>query len=70
MGQIIAALGPNVRVVSVHDGPDALVEAHVNFLGSGYQEKLIEHPLFDLGLFKRCLQRSSVFRTLDPYSMT
>ena len=51
---------------------DAPGEAYVNFLGSGYLQKLTEYPLFDLRLFKRCLQRtaSSVFGTLDPYSMT
>ena len=72
LGPIIDAIGPDVRVMSVQGGPDALVEAYVNFLESGYQQKLIEYPLFDLRLFKRCLQKtaSSVFGTLDPYSMT
>ena len=72
LGRIIDAIGPDVRVVSVHGGSHALVEAYVNFLGSGYQQKLIEYPLFDLRFFKRCLQKtaSSVFGTLDPYSMT
>ena len=72
LGRIIDAIGPDVHVVSVQGGPHALVEAYVNFLGSGYQQKLIEYPLFDLRLFKRCLQKtaSSVFETLDPYSMT
>ena len=72
LGRIIDAIGPDVRVVSVQGGPYALVEAYVSFLGSGYQQKLIEYPLFDLRLFKRCLQKtaSSVFGTLDPYSMT
>ena len=72
LGRVIDAIGPDVRVVSVQGGPPALVEACINFLGSGYQQKLIEYPLFDLRLFKRCLQRtaSSVFGTLNPYSMT
>ena len=72
LGRIIDAIGPDVRVVSVQGGPHALVEAYVNFLGNGYQEKLIGYRLFDLRLFKRCLQRtaSSVFETLDPYSKT
>ena len=72
LGRIIDAHGSEVRVVSVQGGPHAFVEAYVNFLGSGYQQKLIENPLFDLRLFKRCLQRtaSSVFGTLDPYSIT
>ena len=72
LGRIIDAIGPDVRVVSVQGGPQALVEAFVNFLDSGYQWNLIEHPLFDLRLFTRCLPRtaSSFFGTLDPYSMT
>ena len=72
MGRVIDALGTNVRVVSMHGGPHALVEAYVNYPGSGYQQKWIEDPLLDWRLFKRCLQRteSSVFGTLDPYFMT
>ena len=72
LGRIIDAIGPNFRVASVQGGPHALVEAYVNFLRGGYQQKLIDYPLFDLRLFKRCLQRtaSGVFRTLDPYFLT
>ena len=70
--RIIVALGPDVRVVSLQGGPHALLEAYAHFLGSGYEQNLIEYPLFDLRLFKRCLQRtaSSVFGTLDLYSIT
>ena len=72
LGRTIDALGPEVRVVSEQGGLHALVEAYVTFLGSGYEQKRSKHPLFDLSLFKRCLQRtaSSVFGTQDPYSMT
>ena len=72
LGAIIDALGPNFRVVSVNSGPHALLEVYVNFLSSGYQQKLIEYLMLDLRFFKRCLQwtASSVFRTLDPYFMT
>ena len=67
-GRIIDGLGPNVHLVSVQGGPQALAEAYVNFLGSAYQQKLIEYRLFDLRFFKRYLQRtaSSFFGTLDP----
>ena len=49
-----------------------LAEAFANYLGSGYQTKLIEYPTFDLRLLKHCLQRtaSSVFGSLDPFSLT
>ena len=53
LGRIIDAIGSDVRVVSVQGGPHSLVEADVNFLGSGYQQKLIEYPLFDLRFFTR-----------------
>ena len=72
LGRIIDAIGTDVRVVSVQGGPHTLVQAYVNFLGSGYQRKLIEYPFFDWRLLTNCLQRtaSSVFGTLDPYSKT
>ena len=72
LGRIIDTLGPNVRVIAVQSRPHALVEAYVNFLGSEYKQKMIEYPLFDFRLWKRCLHRtaSSVFGTLDRYSMT
>ena len=49
-----------------------LAEAFASYLGSGYQEKLVEYPTFDLRLLKCCLQRtaSSVFGSLDPFSLT
>ena len=72
LGKILDAAGPDTAVVSLHGGPHVLVEAFVNYLGSGYQTKLIEYPTFDLRLLKRCLQRtaSSVFGSLDPFSLT
>ena len=72
LGRITDAIGPDVRVVSVLGGPHVHVEAYVNFLGGGYQKKVIEYPLLDLRFLKRCLQRtaSTVFGTLEPYSMT
>ena len=48
------------------------MEAFCEYLGSGYRQKLIHYPCFDLRLFKRCLQRtaSSVFGSLDGLAMT
>ena len=66
LGKILDAAGPDAAVVSLHGGP------HANYLGSGYQSKLIEYPTFDLRLMKRCLQRTAsiVFGSLDPFSLT
>ena len=72
MGKILDAAGPDVAVVSIHGGPHVLAEAFVKYLGSGYRSKLVEYPIFDLRLLKRCLQRtaSSVCGSLDPFSLT
>ena len=72
LGKILDASGPDAAVVSLHGGPHVLAEAFANYLGSGYQTKLIEYPTFDLRLMKRCLKRTAsfVFGSLDPFSPT
>ena len=49
-----------------------LANIYGEYLGSGYNHKLIEYPIFDLRLPKRCLQKvsSSGFGLLDLFSMT
>ena len=63
LGQLVDALGPDVSVASISGGSTVLVEALCEYLGSGYRQKLIDYPFFDLSLLRRCLQRtaSSVF---------
>ena len=72
LGKLLDAAGPDAAVVSLHGGPHVLAEAFANYLGSGYQTKLVEYPTFDLRLLKRCLQRTAsfVFGSLDPFSST
>ena len=72
LAKIIDAAGPDTSVVSLHGGQHVLAEAFASYLGSGYRAKLVDYPLFDLQLLKRCLQRTaaSVFGSLDPFSMT
>ena len=72
LGQIVDALGPDVSVASISGGLTVPVEAFCKYLGSGYRQKLIDYPVFDLRLFRRCLQRtaSSVFGSLDGLCMT
>ena len=69
---MVDALGPEVSVASISGGSTVLVEAVCEYLGSGYRQKLIEYPVFDLQLFRRCLQRTSlsVFGSLDGLAMT
>ena len=59
-------------VVSISGGTTTLVQGFCEYLCSRYRQKLIHYPIFDLRLFKRCLQRtaSSVFGSLDGLAMT
>ena len=72
LGRVVDALGSDVAVASVIGGSTVLVEAFREYLGSGYRQKLIDYPVFDLRLFRRCLQRTSsnVFGSLDGLAMT
>ena len=72
LGRVVDALGPEVSVASISGGSTVLVEAFCEYLGNGYRQKLIDYPVFDLRLFRRCLQRtaSSVFGSLDGLAMT
>ena len=69
---MVDALGSDLAVASIIGGSTVLVEAFSEYLGSGYRQKLIDYPVFDLRLFGRCLQRtsSSVFGSLDGLAMT
>ena len=71
LGRVVDALGPDVSVASINGGSTVLVEAFCEYLGNGYRQKLIDYPVFDLRLFRRCLQRtaSSVFGSLDGLAM-
>ena len=72
LGRVIDALGSDVEIVSIIGGSTVLLEAYREYLGSGYRQKLIDYPVFDLRLFRRCLQRTSsnVFGSLDGLAMT
>ena len=72
LGRMVDALGPEVSVASINGGSTVLVEALCDYLGSGYRQKFIDYPVFDLPLFRRCLQRtsSSKFGRLDGLAMT
>ena len=69
---IVAAVGGSVSLVDVSGGSHVLADTYGEYLGSGYSHKLVEYPVFDLRLLKRCLQKvsSSIFGSLDPFSMT
>ena len=54
LGRVVDALGANVSVASISGGSTVLVEAFCEYLGNGYRQKLLDYPVFDLRLFRRC----------------
>ena len=72
LGSVVSAVGGSASLVAVSDGSHVLGDTYRDYLGSGYSHTLVEYPIFDLRLLKRCLQKvsSSVFGSLDPFSMT
>ena len=69
---VVAAVGDSASLVTVSGGSHVLADKYREYVGSGYSNKLVEYPIYDLRLLKRCLQKvsSSVFGSLDHFSMT
>ena len=72
LGKILIAVGSGASLVSLSGGSHTLVECYKEYLGSGYTKTLVDYPIFDARLLKRCLQKTAsvIFGTLDPFSMT
>ena len=72
LGSVVAAVGNSASLVAVSGGSHVLADTYREYLGSGYSHKLVEYPIFDLRLLKRCFLKvsSSVFGSPDPFSMT
>ena len=72
LGSVVAAVGGSASLVAVFGVWHVLADTYGEYLGSGYNPKLVEYPIVDLRLRKRCLQKvlSSVSGSLDHFSMT
>ena len=72
LGKILSAVGSGASLVSLCGGSHTLVECYKEYLGSGYTKTLVDYPIFDARLLKRCLQKTAsvIFGTLDPFSRT
>ena len=72
LGSVAAAVGGSASFVAVSGGSHVLTDTYGEYFANGYRHKLVEYPIFDLRLLKRCLKKvsSSVFGSLDPFSMT
>ena len=71
LGSVVSAASSSASLVAISGWPHVLADTYKEYLGSGYSHKLVEYPIFDLRILKRCLQKvsSSVFGSLDPFSM-
>ena len=71
LGSVMAAVGGSASLFAFSGGSHVVADTYGEYLGSGYSHKLVEYPLFDLRLLKRCLQKVSfsLFGSLDPFSM-
>ena len=72
LGSIVAGVSCSTSLVAVSGGSPVLADPYGEYLGSGYRHKLVEYPVSDLRLLKRCLQKvfCSVCGSSDPFSMT
>ena len=72
LGKVLSAVGSRASLVSLSGCSHTLVDCYREYLGSGYTKTLVDYPIFDVRLLRRCLQKTAsvVFGTLDPFSMT
>ena len=64
LASVVAAVGGSASLVAVSGGSHVFSDTYGEYLGSWYSHKLVEYPVFDLRLQKRCLQKVS-FSVLD-----
>ena len=72
LGQLLRVVCPSVLLVALVGDSHVLRDTYIEFARSGYRENLVDYPIFDLLLLRRCLQKcaSVVIESLDTFSMT
>ena len=72
LGSTVAAVGDLAFLAAVFGWSHVLGDTYGDYLGSGYNGKLVEYRTFDLLFLKRWLQKvsSADFGSLDQLSMT
>ena len=72
VGKIVSAIGSGASLISLSGGSHTLVDCYKEYLGIGYTKTLVDYPIFDVRLLKRCLQETAsvVFGTPDSFSIT
>ena len=61
-----------MSLLALAGGSHVLQGTFIEFVGSGHRETVVEYPVLDLCLLKKCLHKcASVFSgSLDPFSLT
>ena len=57
LGHVLCAIGSGAFLVSISGGSNTLVECLEEYLLNGYMQGLLDYPIFDIRLLKRCLQK-------------
>ena len=72
LGKNLSAVGIGASLNSLSGASDSLVGSCKKYLGSRYKKTLVDNPIFDVRLLKRCLQKAAsvVFGTLDTFLTT
>ena len=65
LGSIVAAVGVSVSLVALPCGSHMLFDTYGDYLGNGYDRKLVESPMIELRLLKWCQQRKYLHPFLD-----
>ena len=55
LGSVVAALDGSASLVAVSGGSQVLVDTYCDYLGIGYDRKIVEYPIFHSRLLKRYL---------------
>ena len=60
LGSVVAAVCGSASLFAVFAGSHVLAEIYADFLGSGYDRKVIDYTILDLSNLERCLQNVSL----------
>ena len=52
---VVVDLGSPLSAVAISRGSHILTEAFVEYLDSGFKERLVQYPIFELRLLNKCL---------------
>ena len=72
LGQFFCAISSGASLVSISGGSHTLIQRYEEYLGKSCTKGLLDYPISDIRLLKRCFQRTASWKvgTLDAFLMT